>query len=395
MTKGDPALPVSRRRFLLRAGGALLAAGIIAITLTLTLPYLPAGPPGSLTWPRARPEEVGMDGERLRSVSRDLGGEGTVALLVLCRGKVVLERYAPGRGPWRPQRAASLTKSLVGSLAALIAAERGWIDLDEPVARFIHLWRDDPVRSRITFRHLLSHTSGIPNGLEGSRVESWAAPFWKGEPDLFEAILPNVPVATPPRSADRYSGPGYAVLSYAMAAALRERAAPDPRSILRTEIREPLGIPPRAWPLERNPSFDAGRLRVHAMWSGTTLTTRAAARVGELMMGRGRWRSTRILDSTLARAAVTPAPGADRTGDTFPVPGLGWWSNANGALPELPAEAFLGAGNGGQILLVVPGLELVVVRFGTGLGDLSAGPDFWLRLRRDLVGPLMDCFRGG
>ena len=56
----------------------------------------------------------------------------------------------------------------------------------------------------------------------------------------------------------------------------------------------------------------------------------------------------------------------------------------------VPRDAFGGAGAGNQVLLVVPSLDLIVVRNGTQIGDASRGEGFWGGLETYLFNPLMD-----
>jgi CubicO group peptidase (beta-lactamase class C family) len=163
-------------------------------------------------------------------------------------------------------------------------------------------------------------------------------------------------------------------------------------------IQEPLEIPAAAWPVQSGGAFESHAGRVVPLWSGTSLTARAAARVGEMMRDHGRWQSRTVLDSTLVLQAVTPGvssvePPAAREESEIPRTGLGWWTNQNRALPELPPDAFLGVGDGGQLLLVVPSMDLIVVRFGSGIRGISMGAPFWRTLRSEIVTPLMECFR--
>jgi CubicO group peptidase (beta-lactamase class C family) len=73
--------------------------------------------------------------------------------------------------------------------------------------------------------------------------------------------------------------------------------------------------------------------------------------------------------------------------------GLGWWVNRNPDgtrfWPCLPPDAFYGAGAGHQFLLVVPSLDLIVVRNGE---SLEYGVGFNEALGKHLVVPLMACF---
>jgi CubicO group peptidase (beta-lactamase class C family) len=65
--------------------------------------------------------------------------------------------------PQTPVMLASLAKPMTG-LAIMQLAEAGKIDLDAPVQRYIPWFRvaDEVASAQITVRHLLYHTSGLP-----------------------------------------------------------------------------------------------------------------------------------------------------------------------------------------------------------------------------------------
>jgi len=56
----------------------------------------------------------------------------------------------------------------------------------------------------------------------------------------------------------------------------------------------------------------------------------------------------------------------------------------------VPRDAFAGAGAGNQILLVVPSIDLIVVRNGVNLYDPTEGEGFWAGLEKHLFNPLME-----
>ena len=90
---------------------------------------------------------------------------------------------------------------------------------------------------------------------------------------------------------------------------------------------------------------------------------------------------------TVVSYAGTPLP--DRPpGNPQPASGLGWWTNYDGVWPAVPRDAFAGAGAGNQILLVVPSLQLIVVRNGGEIGDRSKGEGFWGGLEKYLFDPI-------
>jgi CubicO group peptidase (beta-lactamase class C family) len=117
---------------------------------------------------------------------------------------------------------ASLTKPLVAA-AALVAAEEGSLNLDEPVAR--HVPR---APQAITMRMLLAHYSGLP---EGAPVEPLP---W---PELREAYA-AVPPERPPGERRVYSNP-----AYALAGAAIEHATGIPiDTYLAEAVLTPLGM---------------------------------------------------------------------------------------------------------------------------------------------------------
>ena len=103
--------------------------------------------------------------------------------------------------------AASVSKT-VFAYAALQAVDRGVLPLDKPLSSFteMRVIDDDARLDRITMRHVLSHTSGLPN---------------------FRSTAEPLAIGFPPGEKYRYSGEGYWYLQAVMSEA---RGRIDPRS---------------------------------------------------------------------------------------------------------------------------------------------------------------------
>jgi hypothetical protein len=88
------------------------------------------------------------------------------------------------------------------------------------------------------------------------------------------------------------------------------------------------------------------------------------------MLRQGEWEGQQVVDADAIRQ-TTETSGLPGDG------GMGWWTNAGGRAPALPADAFWAAGAGGQVLLVVPSLRLIAVRNGNRLdaGDNDVAVD--------------------
>ena len=368
---------------------ALALTAIVILTGCDPLP-IPIG--GVVSWDEATPESLGFNAVRLEALRTGLAAKGTNALLVVRNNRVAYEWYAPLHGPWRKEGTASMAKALVGGMSLIVAIDDGLIELDDQASKYIPSWEGDTTKSAITIRHLATHSSGIEHRDEGEVEEGWKRTFWRRERSAFSAVLREAPVTFAPGTQFAYSGPAFAVLTYAVTASLRDAPHSDIETVLERRVMEPLGVPRSAWTISYGKSFEEDGMRLHASWSGAFYSARAAARVGQLMLQKGRWGDSQLIDSTLVelmlRHDATPLPDSSE-GLAHPAPAICWWVNSNGAWPSLPLDSFAAVGAGGQVLLVVPGLDLVLVRFGGPLGEAHWGPTLWDALEDDIFQPLI------
>lgn len=306
---------------------------------------------------------------------------GTRAVLIVRDGKTALEWYAPGVGPETRQGTASLAKALVGGMSLLVALEDGRLRADDPAHRFIPAWRDHPRKSRITIRHLATHSSGIEDAeldhIPHEKLPGWKGAFWRRDPDPFSIALHDAPVIFEPGTRYAYSNTGMAALAYAVTASLRGAPQSDIRELLHERVMRPLAIPDEEWSIGYGRAYEVDGLKLYANWGGGAFTPRAAARIGQLMMQGGAWNGRALLAADWVRRVLSPAgtPAPPRLeGEPQPLSGLAWYTNADGIWPGVPRDAFAGGGAGHQLLLVVPSLKLIAVRNGR---SLSPNEPFW------------------
>jgi CubicO group peptidase (beta-lactamase class C family) len=273
-----------------------------------------------------------------------LAAHGTTGLLVIRHGRIAVEWYAPGWNADRPHGTASLAKALVGGMSLAIAMSDGQISPDDPASKYIAGWSADPLKSKITIRHLATHTSGISDaeqdGIAHDRLPGWKGDFWKRSPDPFSVALRQAPVLFEPGTQYAYSNPGMAALSYAITAALK---GGDIRTMLKERVLDPLGVQEPHWSIGYNQAYEVDGLKLYANWGGATFTRLPRP----------------------PRSAIDPAPAS----------GLAWYTNADGIWPAEPRDAFAGAGAQHQLIFVSPSLDLIMVRNGDALGDARSG--FW------------------
>jgi CubicO group peptidase (beta-lactamase class C family) len=154
------------------------------------------------------------------------------------------------------------------------------------------------------------------------------------------------------------------MLTYAVTAAMRDAPVKDIRTLLRDRVMRPIGVADAAWSAGYSRTFEVDGLPLVGSWGGGNYTARAAASIGRLVLHEGDWDGTRIL----SRDAVRQTTGsAGLPGDC----GMGWWTNHAGRYGKVPKGAYYGAGAGDQVLLVIPSLNLIMVRNGQSLAPVS------------------------
>jgi CubicO group peptidase (beta-lactamase class C family) len=340
-------------------------------------------------WQTAQPETMGMSAPRLEEMRKKLADKDTKELLIIRNDRVVLEWYAADFSPTRTHYTASMAKALVAGLAAAVAINDGQMSLDDAASKFVPQWRSDRQKSKITIRHLGSHTSGIEDvesdDVPHDQLTGWKGDFWKRLPapnDPFTLARDKAPVIFEPGEKSSYSNPGIAMLTYCTTAAIQPGLHKDIRALLRERVMRPIGIGDREWSIGYGSTFVVGELPLIPSWGGGGFTARATARIGRLMLRQGDWQGKQILSIEAVRA-VTMDAGTPGTG------AIGWWTNNEGEHKVLPHDAFFGLGAGHQVLLVVPSLNLIAVRNG---GSLANEAEYDSALDAVFFGPLVASF---
>lgn len=187
------------------------------------------------------------------------------AIAVGRRGQVVLERGIGSTGwtaadvPVDPDRTvydlASLTKVVATTTALMLLVEDGRVELDAPVSTYLPEFSGG-AKDRVTVRHLLTHTSGLP---------AWAQ-IWGSTPDEALGRAVRVPLQSEPGARVEYSDVGFVVL-YAAA----ERAAREPLyRLLDRRVYGPLKM----------------RYTTYAAGAGCTICASTARRSGDGFQGK-------------------------------------------------------------------------------------------------------------
>jgi CubicO group peptidase (beta-lactamase class C family) len=284
----------------------------------------------------------------------------TAAFLVVYKGQIVAERYAPGITRDTQLESWSMGKSITSTLFSLLVKD-GTYSLDQPAP--VPLWHaaGDP-RGRIRNIDLLRMSAGLK--FVGNQEPGAPAPatvldhyfIYTGGIDAFNYSITR-PVEFEPNTEGRYRNCDPLTIGYLIKLAVQKRGEEYltwPQRMLFDRI----GI--RRQVLETDPY---GNFLLTGYDYGTA---RNWARLGMLYAQDGVWQGQRILPEGWAKFVSTLAP-AWKT----PVYGGSFWINGDGNW-NLPKDTYLAAGAGGQNTWIVPGRDLVIVRMGHMRGQGAA-----------------------
>ncbi len=164
------------------------------------------------------------------------------AVMVIRDGAVVTSAFlgladVERRIPIGPRTAfdiASVSKQFTAMLA-MILHEEGRLDYDTPVSRFLpELLR---FGERMTVRHLLTHTAGLPDYYE-ALARAGGAGGWVSNRDALAFLARQGDPVFPPGDRFQYSDAGYEML----ALVLEKAAGQSFADLVRRRIFEPLGM---------------------------------------------------------------------------------------------------------------------------------------------------------
>lgn len=311
------------------------------------------------------------------------------SLLILRHGKLVAEFYKPGTDRtlyslWGTRRSSnaealhdmrSTSKSIVGLLYGILLA-RGEVP---PLATSVaSLYPDENIpdadqKRAIRIRDLLTMSSGL-QWEEASPVHlltgisNELGLLWRKEP--FPYVF-SFPVAEKPGTVFTYSGGATALLADIMA----RHTGKDLRALAADLLFNPLGITDWQWsPTLRGEPFAAAGLR---------LTPRDLMKIGVMLSDRGRWQGQQVVPADwIADATHTQISAGPRDGY-----GYQFWTRSvtwRGKKLEVAATV----GNGGQSMVMVPGLDLIVVTTAGNYGEIAG-----LDMVRDIAEEVVETVR--
>lgn len=344
-------------------------------------------------WPTARGRDVGFDEKALASaVRRIIDGDPAArspslvhSLLMARKGQLVLEEYFFGHDRETPHDLRSAGK-VFASVMLGAAMQRG-VDISPESSASAILARrgpfanPDPRKAKITLAHLMTHSSGLDcnDNDDASPGNEDRLQTQTSEPDLWKYTL-DLPMKHEPGARYAYCS---ASINLVGGAITEETRAWLPEFFDRAVAR-PLGF--GRYYMNLTPAGDG------YLGGGSWLRPRDLLKVGQAYLDGGVWRGKRIVsaawvaESTKPRIKVTPATTGLSAEEFRNYYGEGEdayaWHLGTITAGTRAYRTYAAGGNGGQLLIVAPELELVVVFTG---GNYRQG-GIWSRWADEIVG---------
>jgi CubicO group peptidase (beta-lactamase class C family) len=318
-------------------------------------------------WKTASPGETGFapeleaSFEKLQAAGRLKNVHGVVALR---HGQIVFERYMAGTdASWGRSLGQvtfqadtlhdlrSVTKSIVGLLYGIALAGGHVPALDQPLFPQFSEYPElasDPARAPIKVMHALTMTLG----LEWNEDLPYSDPAnseiaMERASDRYRYILSR-PVLGPPGEGWIYSGGDVALL----ARLIEKGTGQDLATFAKAALFEPLGITNMEWA--------RGNDGVYSAASGCRLTPRDLARIGQVVMDKGKWNGREIVPTDWLKASFKPRAIVDDGRHYGYLWYLAEWAQT-GRLGTYGLPWVAAFGLGGQRLFVFPTLDFVLV----------------------------------
>jgi CubicO group peptidase (beta-lactamase class C family) len=276
----------------------------------------------------------------------------TTSLLFIQHDSIQIEMYFEGAHDSTRSNSFSVSKSFVSALIGR-AIKLGYIkSIDQPVSDYIKEFNEGD-KKKITIRHLLTMSSGLDWDEAYSSLFSQTTEAYYGT-QLEKQVL-SLPVKRNPGIYFEYKSCDTEIL----AILLKHATGMHISEFMEKEFWSPMGASEASWSLDHANGIEKAYCCIYA-------TAKDFARLGSLYLHKGNWKGMQLIDSAYVEQSVAAShllnPVTTISTDYY---GFQWWlvSNYKGM------SAFYMRGILGQNVIVIPSMDMVIVRMGHVRGN--------------------------
>lgn len=275
----------------------------------------------------------------------------TASFIVVHRDSILTENYFQDYDPAFQPNVFSAAKSLVSMSIGVLLKEGRIKSLEESAANYIPELAEKGY-DHITIRHLLQMSSGIGFDENYKNPFGYQAKVYYGD-NLRENTL-AFDTTGQPGEEWFYAGGNTVLLALIVEAASGEKLA----NFFARKIWQPIGAEADAWwTVDKLDGLERSSCCFYAV-------SRDLARIGMLYLHGGNWKGREIIPEWYVQESITPVAIPDQHGETVLHYGYQWWLGNHKGDDFFQAQGMLG-----QYIIVVPKLDLVIVRTGHSRSD--------------------------
>jgi CubicO group peptidase (beta-lactamase class C family) len=299
--------------------------------------------------PQAWPQSVAYN---TREIPADLvtkmSAIETGAFLVIQHDSILHEEYWGEFSNKSYTNSFSMAKTVVSVLVGCALQDGSIQSLDQPVGDFLPEYKEGDL-SKITLRHLLNMNSGIAFDEDYVNPFAYPAEAYYGS-DLRALTMGYTTVTEPPGQTFRYLSGNSQLLGFVLMKATGKSLS----DYASEKLWCPMGCEQSAfWSLDAEGGNEKSFCCLNS-------NARDFARIGQLYLDSGRWNGQQIVPLEYAVASTQPTGMLNPDGSPCLTYSQAWWM-----IPDYKGHhIFYARGILGQYVLVIPDLDMVVVRLG-------------------------------
>lgn len=305
--------------------------------------YFP--PTSGTNWETKFISDLGWKQEAVQPLLDYLEVKHSKSFMILVNGRIVMENYFNGHSASTNWYWASAGKTLTSTLTG-IAEQEGLININDKVSDYIGTaWTAETLEKEnlITCKNLLTMTSGIEDLANGDDISPSKLTY----------------------KADAGTRWAYHNVYVKLQDVIAQASGQTWSNYFNAKLRDKIGMNGVWLPLDNNIVYFS--------------TTRSMARFGLLMLNKGKWGNTTILNEAFFNSATTTSQNINLSY------GYLWWLNGKSSyhlpqselqfsgsiIPNGPSDMFMALGKNDQKIYIIPNKKMVVIRMGDAADNVN------------------------
>ena len=303
-------------------------------------------------WSESSPELQGLNSELLGRADKEIHDNypNVYSLLVVRHGYLVYEKYYQGMAENDANPVYSVTKSVMSALTGIAKRDGLIANTDQKLSEFFPEYFtqiDDIQKNDITIKNVLTMTGGLES------IDSDYYSYFMS-PDLLNYVLQK-PLSDKPGEKFVYN----TGLTHFLSAIISETSGNSTKEFADENLFNKIGISADNWESDSS-GYNYGG-------TGLYLKPLDMAKFGLLYLHNGLWDGTQVIPEDWIKESTQKQIAANITADYGY---LFWLQTIQDTVNSKEYATYRAAGMGGQYIMVIPDLDMVVVV--TANSDMSS-----------------------